>query len=127
MANHSKSEVPEHITTKEEVKFIGIRKGFNTQVKIDYGEGAIQELKPEGKHSPDGFNWGYGGSGPAELALVICKSIMLDEELAEQVYQDVKWAVIAKIQTDTWVLPIDIFREAIIDSLSMRGLIQNRE
>lgn len=23
-------------------------------------------------HSPDGFNWGYGGSGPAQLALAIC-------------------------------------------------------
>ena len=22
-------------------------------------------------HSPDGFNWGYGGSGPAQLALAI--------------------------------------------------------
>lgn len=23
-------------------------------------------------HSPDGFNWGYAGSGPAQLALAIC-------------------------------------------------------
>jgi len=23
-------------------------------------------------HSPDGFAWGYGGSGPAQLALAIC-------------------------------------------------------
>jgi hypothetical protein len=23
-------------------------------------------------HSPDGFNWGYGGSGPAQLALAVC-------------------------------------------------------
>ncbi len=22
-------------------------------------------------HSPDGFSWGYGGSGPAQLALAI--------------------------------------------------------
>ena len=22
-------------------------------------------------HSPDGFNWGYGGSGPAQLALAL--------------------------------------------------------
>lgn len=22
-------------------------------------------------HSPDGFNWGYGGSGPAQLSLAI--------------------------------------------------------
>lgn len=24
------------------------------------------------QHSPDGFNWGYGGSGPAQLALAVC-------------------------------------------------------
>ena len=24
-------------------------------------------------HSPDGFEWGYGGSGPADLALNICQ------------------------------------------------------
>jgi hypothetical protein len=23
-------------------------------------------------HSPDGFNWGYSGSGPAQLALALC-------------------------------------------------------
>jgi hypothetical protein len=23
-------------------------------------------------HSPDGFEWGYGGSGPAQLALALC-------------------------------------------------------
>jgi len=26
-------------------------------------------------HSPDGFNWGYGGSGPAQLALAIMLKI----------------------------------------------------
>jgi hypothetical protein len=28
-------------------------------------------LKHHVRHSPDGFNWGYGGSGPAELARCI--------------------------------------------------------
>jgi hypothetical protein len=44
-------------------------------------------------HSPDGFNWGYGGSGPAQLAA----SIML--ELTGDIggYQDFKWDVVAKI------------------------------
>ncbi len=29
-------------------------------------------------HSPDGFNWGYAGSGPADLALNICEFILRD-------------------------------------------------
>ncbi len=28
------------------------------------------------KHSPDGFNWGYGGSGPSQLALAICLHLL---------------------------------------------------
>ena len=36
-----------------------------------------KELKPDHSqkivnHSPDGFNWGYNGSGPAQLALAVC-------------------------------------------------------
>ena len=27
-------------------------------------------------HSPDGFEWGYGGSGPADLALNICELML---------------------------------------------------
>jgi hypothetical protein len=30
-----------------------------------------EPLKHHIRHSPDGFNWGYGGSGPADLALNI--------------------------------------------------------
>ena len=44
-------------------------------------------------HSPDGFNWGYGGSGPAQLAL----AIMLKLTDKSDGYQDFKWAVIAKL------------------------------
>jgi hypothetical protein len=44
-------------------------------------------------HSPNGFNWGYGGSGPAQLAL----AIMLKLTGKADGYQDFKWNVIAKI------------------------------
>lgn len=36
--------------------------------------GVESELKHYPYHSPDGFEWGYGGSGPAELA----RCILLD-------------------------------------------------
>lgn len=45
-------------------------------------------------HSPDGFNWGYGGSGPAQLALAICMELMPREEALAK-YQDLKRSVIA--------------------------------
>ena len=48
-------------------------------------------------HSPDGFSWGYGGSGPAQLAL----AVMLELTGDSRGYQKFKWDVIAKLpQTD---------------------------
>jgi hypothetical protein len=47
-------------------------------------------------HSPDGFNWGYGGSGPSQLALAICL-LIYPKEKAFEVYQDFKWQVISNL------------------------------
>ena len=44
-------------------------------------------------HSPDGFNWGYGGSGPAQFAL----AIILKLTGRDAGYQAFKWDVIARI------------------------------
>ncbi len=40
-------------------------------------------------HSPDGFDWGYGGSGAAQLALAICLELY-GPVLARKVYQEFK-------------------------------------
>jgi hypothetical protein len=48
-------------------------------------------------HSPSGFNWGFGGSGPAQAALAIVAHCTGDDELALRVYQRFKEAVIAKL------------------------------
>jgi len=39
-------------------------------------------------HSPDGFNWGYGGSGAAQLALAICLELFGDRGV--DFYQEIK-------------------------------------
>lgn len=44
-------------------------------------------------HSPDGFAWGYGGSGPAQLAL----AVMLEVKGEAFGYQDFKWKYIANL------------------------------
>lgn len=48
-------------------------------------------------HSPDGFNWGYGGSGAAQTALAICMQFMSPED-ALRVYQYFKFMVIANAE-----------------------------
>ncbi len=51
-------------------------------------------------HSPDGFNWGYGGSGPAQLALAVCLRLTGDRDLSFVLYPDFKWRVIAGLPLD---------------------------
>jgi Family of unknown function (DUF6166) len=38
-------------------------------------------------HSPTGFEWGYGGSGPAQLALAILADHLDDDRAALNLYQ----------------------------------------
>lgn len=45
-------------------------------------------------HSPDGFEWGYGGSGPAQLALAILAAVTGDDEIAQRHYQRFKFEVV---------------------------------
>ena len=40
-------------------------------------------------HSPDGFTWGYCGSGPTQLALAICLELLGKEEAMAR-YQNFK-------------------------------------
>lgn len=61
-------------------------------------------------HSPDGFSWGYGGSGPAQLALAILLRFVAPEE-AQQLYQGFKFGVIAGLPQDAdFDLPIATVR-----------------
>jgi len=50
-------------------------------------------------HSPDGFSFGYGGSGPAQAALAILLELT-DKATAQAWYQNFKWAHVAR-----WVKP----------------------
>lgn len=45
-------------------------------------------------HSPDGFSWGYGGSGPAQLALALLLE-EIPQGLAIKNYQKFKRRVVA--------------------------------
>lgn len=46
-------------------------------------------------HSPTGFEWGYAGSGPAQLALAILVDATGDNDLSLRLYQRYKSEVVA--------------------------------
>jgi len=49
------------------------------------------------RHSPTGYEWGYEGSGPAELALNILYAVTGDEAVAARYYQEFKRQFIARV------------------------------
>jgi len=66
------------------------------QVWIDGRELSPERSQAVVNHSPTGFAWGYGGSGPAQLALALLLEITT-KDMALLWYQDVKWNIIAPL------------------------------
>jgi len=63
-------------------------------------------------HSPDGFNWGYSGSGPAQLALALMLEFLGDKDKALRSYQQFKSDVIAGLpQGKDFTLPESVVWE----------------
>jgi len=65
-------------------------------------------------HSPDGFEWGYGGSGPAQLALAILIDYYGLDAPEVTSYQDFKFKVIARLP-DQWTLSGEQIEHAMIE------------
>jgi hypothetical protein len=68
-----------------------IRKDFEIEVTLDGYHLDPAKSQRVYNHSPDGFEWGYGGSGPAQLAL----AIMLELTGSSDGYQELKDKLIA--------------------------------
>jgi len=83
-------------------RYEGARKGHDVGVMVDG-----QPLNPRfdlWNHSPTGFEWGYAGSGPAQLALAILADHCSNNEKALNLYQRFKWEVIAELPHREWIL-----------------------
>jgi hypothetical protein len=69
----------------------------------------------------DGLNWGYGGSGPAQLALALAADVLGDDEAARAVYQKLKFRLIGRLPKDGWSLDEMQLRRAIAEIQQQRG------
>jgi hypothetical protein len=66
--------------------------------------------------SPSGFEWGYGGSGPATLAIAILAHAYNDE-FASEWYQRFKREVVSELPEEGWMLTkqdLDAWRREVI-------------
>ena len=71
-----------------------------------------KEIHPEKSqelfnHSPDGFNWGYGGSGPAQLALAVLLEFT-DDVTAVKLHQQFKFAHVAHWPAGDFSIELDV-------------------
>lgn len=89
--------------------YIGERDEFGARVLVANVRGVKGALPPRHdlrNHSPTGYEWGYGGSGPAQLALAILADHFgpEGEERALSLYQDFKARVVAGLPYRGWEL-----------------------
>ena len=99
-------------------KYVGERTADGTQVSVN---GIL--LNPRfdlWNHSPDAFEWGYGGSGPAQLALAILADFLEDDQRASELHQEFKRAVIAALPRQGWTLSSDAI-EKVLKSIEPEG------
>lgn len=77
-------------------------------------------LRPEASqkvrnHSPDGFCWGYGGSGPAQLALAIMMTIY-PVGRALDCYQTFKWDEVARWPEEDFEKDISFDQKSLMET-----------
>lgn len=85
-------------------EYRGIRHGSDTvaDVEVTVNGSPLPPRLDLRNHSPTGLNWGYGGSGPAQLALAILAH-EFGPDFALGAYQDFKREVVAGL-LNSWRL-----------------------
>ena len=79
----------------------------NNQVTVDGEVLSPSRSQNVWDHSPDGFSWGYAGSGPAQLALALLLETT-DGMEAMKYYQAFKWDIIARLGDGDFTMPADV-------------------
>lgn len=83
-------------------RYEGTRTKAGPIVTVD---GELLDLRLELRnHSPTGFEWGYCGSGPAQLALAILADHLKNDEEALNLYQRFKWVIVVELPRRGWTL-----------------------
>ena len=79
------------------------------------------------QHSPDGYAWGYLGSGPAQLAAAMTSMVLGDEAaLAFNTYQHIKERLIAPLRPDAgWQIPATTVMREGLRYLQLRRLAED--
>lgn len=88
--------------------YVGYRLGVERRVYV-VRNGLPEPLQHIVEHSPSGFEWGYIGSGPADLAISILTDYLGDKEKALE-YKGLFKSVVARLPHVGWILTNEFLR-----------------
>ena len=101
-------------------QYAGRRQGYAAIVTVD--ERPLNPRLDLWNHSPTGFEWGYGGSGPAQLALALLAHHLGDDDAAVVLHQEFKRAVVARFNRRGWTCTSDQIQTE-VDALRAQGIV----
>lgn len=110
-------------TLANRFSFVGQRHANGCEVRVEYLEGRSVALNPRHdlyNHSPDGFEWGYSGSGPAQLALAMA-AMVVPSSMAIRYHQDVKNELIIPLTGDRWSIADQLVLSVILHRARQQG------
>jgi hypothetical protein len=97
---------------------------FGQNIIIERTEGGVVSNVPQDiiYHSPDGFEYGYGGSGPADLALNILFAVTKDKDFAMKYHQQFKEMFIATLKQDVsiHIIPFEDVIDFIVEKQKVK-------
>lgn len=64
----------------------------------------LQTRRELRNHSATGFEWGFNGSGPAQLALAMLCDFFRDDAKGLEYYEEFKTDILAPIGSDNWTI-----------------------
>ena len=107
---HGHGHVCKHVLmasmAAQPVAYVGFRTAEGPRVHV-VRDGRPFLLRHVEVHSPTGFEWGYAGSGPADLALSILADYLGNEEAAEDLKGVFKEEVVSRLPSTAWMLTED--------------------
>jgi len=66
-------------------------------------------------HSPTGLEWGYGGSGPAQLALALAADHLGSDDPPFHVIYMLKQEIVRGLPKDGWIITAQDISDVIVD------------
>ncbi len=105
----------ERIRRRDQKSYVG-RRTQNGKCLVHVAQGNLSRRLPLARNLLNhslAFEWGYAGSGPAQLALAILWDFLHDHSKAMRLHQGFKAMIVERLPKDGWALPESVVKEAV--------------